>query len=218
MKADDPRHGTVAGYNHHNRTGFPACGSCRSAKMRYEKARLIKGGSLKVPAIGTRRRIQALRALGYSLGELAAAGGWKTEHAAFKYPMLAETITAATAARVADVYERLCMTRATGPRANRLRMAALNKGWLPPLAWDNIDDPNEQPTDWRYQPADRVDLFHDLVDQGASISTVCNKLRVSRDTLEKWCERKGLRHLFVEIARRESAPREWRNQFTGGAA
>lgn len=119
------------------------CGSCRRAKTRYEKVRLLAGGHLKVSSLGTRRRIQALRALGYSLDNLAQAGGWQSYHAAFKYPMVSETITAGTAERVAALYERLSMTLATGPRADQLRAAAQRNGWLVPLAWDDIDNDPE---------------------------------------------------------------------------
>lgn len=143
MSPDDPRHGTVAGYVAHVRSGSVDCDPCRRAKMRYEKERLLSGPKT-VPSIGTRRRIRALRALGYSLAELAEAGGWKTEHAAFKYAMTSPTITATTAARVAGIYEILCMRPATGPRANRLRIIARRNGWAPPLAWDDIDnDPDD---------------------------------------------------------------------------
>lgn len=140
MSPDDPRHGTVAGYVQHTRRGIAACEPCRKAKMRYEKVRVIQGGSLKVPALGTQRRIQALRSLGYSLLEIAAEGGWGTEHAAFQYTLRAETITRKTADRIAAVYDRLSMTPATGPKANRLRILASKKGWVGPLAWDDIDN------------------------------------------------------------------------------
>ena len=37
-------------------------------------------------------------------------------------------------------------TRPDGPRADRARHTARINGWPPPLAWDDIDDPDETPT------------------------------------------------------------------------
>lgn len=206
MAADDPRHGTVAGYNAHRRANFPICDACRRAKMRYEKARQLAGGVLKVPAVGTQRRIRALRALGYSLGDITRGGGW-CDHTALDYALGADTITAATADRVAATYERLSMRLADGPKANRLRMLAARKGWPPPLAWDNLDDPDEQPHGWQYVASDRHADRHaeldDLLDRGAWLSEACRVLRVTSESLEKWCERQGRRQDYIRLRDRE---------------
>lgn len=189
MSPDDPRHGTIAGVNVHQRTGTPTCEPCRRAKMRYEKRRILAGGRTKVSAVGTRRRIQALRALGYSLRELAEDGGWNTGHAALKYPLVAETITADTARRVAEIYERLSMTPATGPRATRSRKLAVRNGWAPPLAWDDIDDPDAAPDfgtvvmDGRGRPdvfAARVENFDWLLDAGESQEHAAARVGIER--------------------------------------
>jgi len=137
MTPTDPRHGTIAGFVAHGRAAVPACRPCLDAKMRYEKARQLHGPR-KVSSRGTQRRIQALRALGYSLSEIATTGGWKV-YGSLSYALRNETITGTTAHRVAQVYEQLCMRPATGPKANRIRLLAAREGWLPPLAWDDID-------------------------------------------------------------------------------
>ncbi|GEB16696.1 hypothetical protein [Pimelobacter simplex] len=193
MSPDDPRHGTIAGCSAHLRTKTPACDACKRAKMRYEKQRLLAGGATKVAAHGTRRRIQALRALGYSLRELAEVGGWGSAHAAFKYPLIANTITAETARRVLKVYNRLSMTPASGPRVGRNLRLARRNGWAPPLAWEGIDmdDPTAEP--WRPDSRRRVgrlDVVHArvedfdwLVSQGESEEQAAVRLGVRLDTL-----------------------------------
>lgn len=54
-------------------------------------------------------------------------------------------IQQATDQWVRDVYDRLSMTLPTTHFANRTRAHAEKMGWPPPLAWDDIDDPNERP-------------------------------------------------------------------------
>jgi hypothetical protein len=76
-----------------------------------------------------------------------------------------------TATRIAAVYDELSMTvpqdlpaaqRHTIKVHARQRRFALQRGWAPPLAWDdNIDDPNAQP----YVPADDSDQVTDEVDE-----------------------------------------------------
>lgn len=213
MRADDPRHGTIAGWSFHQRTGFPMCGSCRRAKMRYEKSRLL-GRPLKVPTLGSQRRIQALRALGWSLAEIAREGGWVSGHAAFKYALTAETITRTSADRIAAVYDRLSMTPATGPCATRVRNHAARSGWPPPLAWDDPDDPDERPQGWQYRPSTRRDDLEGLVDRGAGITEACAVLNISKKGVERWCDRNGCRDLYIALCGREDVMRQYRNQWT----
>lgn len=201
MSPDDPRHGTIAGYIAHGRTRTPTCDPCRRAKMRYEKARLVTGPR-KVSALGTQRRLQALRALGWSLDDIAVACGY-TGGGAFRYLLKSDTVTRATAAKVAAVYEQLALTTPTSHRAPFCRRHAARQGWPPPLAWDDIDNPDEQPTDWHYQPGDRGDLLEELDAQKVGISEVCRVLGLRRDTVEKWCERHGYTALFSRLVARE---------------
>lgn len=89
----------------------------------------------RVPAVGARRRLQALGAIGHPLVSVVA------------YFVATETlkpetqhITAKSWRTIRDSYNRLSMTTGTRTQArNRARRA----GWPPPLAWDDdtIDDP-----------------------------------------------------------------------------
>lgn len=148
MSPDDPRHGQRRGYYAHRRDGEEACEACKraaaAAEQRYELARM-HGKPGRVLAVGTKRRLRALQAIGWTLTAIAdeldtkrsRVEKWCSEDRIYVY--------ATTAARVADVYERLCMGRPTGRWATRTRNMAARKGYAPPLAWLNIDDPREKP-------------------------------------------------------------------------
>lgn len=90
------------------------------------------------PALPAIRRLRALVALGHpctALGEWVQMGptqlsmmlndtrGW-------------ETVTPEVWARIADAYDQMSMTPGTSRRS--LTKAA-SRGWVPPLAWDDID-------------------------------------------------------------------------------
>lgn len=145
MLPDDPRHGTTAGHQAHLQAGESACVLCVAAKTRYEKSRKVYGDRM-VPAIGTRRRIQALKALGHSGADIAKPLGvtyqavHKLEHGT------SDKVFAATAEKVAVVFEQMCMVPAIGYHQRRMRNQALARGYLPPLAWDDIDNDPEPPT------------------------------------------------------------------------
>lgn len=141
MLLDDRRHGTVAGFLAHRKEGEKACDACREGWLRYEKLRRFRharGVPAYVPARGAKRRIQALASIGWSMKALDAELGRKTTYTSnlLNGP---DEILATTAAEVAAVYERLCMSRPEGWVADRARRQAAARGWVPPLSWDNID-------------------------------------------------------------------------------
>lgn len=136
------RHGTNAGYVAGCRQD--CCRRAHGRRMNRYRARLAAGEHATVPAIGTRRRLQALAALGWSQREIARRLDvtqaqvhlWATDTG----PTF---VLATTAAPIAALYEQLCMT--PGPAA-RTRAYAAAAGWAPPLAWDDdIDDPAARP-------------------------------------------------------------------------
>lgn len=147
MSPNDPRHGTTAGYSAHRAEGEATCERCKAAAARYFARRQMatsRGQTYTVPALGSLRRIRALVAIGWSMEHQAAYLGVKkqaVQNFAVKSPDT--LIRIATAAKYAELYERLQGT--PGPSA-RARSVAKARGWAPPLAWDDIDDPNEQPT------------------------------------------------------------------------
>lgn len=103
--------------------------------------------SRMVNAVGVRRRIRALVAVGWTVREIARRVG-KTPSQMWWYERQ-DMVTVATHAMVAAVYDE--MWAETPPQATaeqrriykRARTHAANRGWPSPLAWDDdrIDDP-----------------------------------------------------------------------------
>lgn len=129
------------------------CQGCRDAAARYERGRqwdALQGRPRRVGVLGTRRRLQALAALGWDWTILARHIGCH-EEAVRTIVFRRRYVYAATAERVAEVYEELSMTprpaTTSGERNARARAVgkARRYGWAPPLAWDDIDDPTERP-------------------------------------------------------------------------
>lgn len=156
MLTDDPRHGTRAGYYAHRHDSEPACDPCKRAAAAAEAARqlrLMHGQHGRLDATGTRRRLQALVWMGWNwvaLGDHIGSNEvmvkrWAERDTPGSY------VFPDTARRVAEVYERLSMTfppettRFERNAAARARNRARRQDWQPPLAWDDIDDPAEQP-------------------------------------------------------------------------
>lgn len=166
-----------------------------------------------INARGSRRRLRALARIGYGLDTLAA----ETEVGATTLAMIRSSnvrVTAVRANAIAAVYERLCMT--PGPDVQAVQ-GAMRKGWAPPLAYDDIEA-DDEPTDWEYLPPTREEQLGEWVDQGLGISFVCQSLRISKDSLERWCHRKDLRHLFAALTAREYVPPGRTNQYTAEAS
>jgi len=111
----------------------------------------------RVAGTGTRRRLQALGALGWPLPRLAEALGQSAS--SLSRTMTAGSVTAAPDLQVRHLYHRL--TRLSPPQttpaqraaADAARAHAQQQGWLPPLGWDDIDTdpdpsrPGQQATD-----------------------------------------------------------------------
>jgi transcriptional regulator with XRE-family HTH domain len=106
---------------------------------------LAAGG--RIDATGTRRRLQALMALGWTQASLARQLHRGT--CSVRRTLASRTVTVATAAAVRELYEQLSNTAPEeGTPARRhasqaARARAHKRGWLPPLAWDDIDTDGE---------------------------------------------------------------------------
>jgi hypothetical protein len=161
---------------------------------------------------GTRRRLEALAALGWTFGDLAQRFGvdTTTPRKWCVHPLVART----TAERVKQLYRDLAAT--PGP-SERARRRAVRKGWAPPAAWDDIDDPNAKPDLGGEPDPDYVDEVKvqralrgfrtDLSDaelvatvragtaRGTSLTGMCDRLSVNRTRVSK---------LLAEAAARES--------------
>lgn len=105
-------------------------------------ADVSKAPGMTVDATGTRRRIQALAAFGWSITQQAAEVGWTVSnlHALLSRELVQRT----TAQTVEDLYDKWSMTEPpSGYARTRVLAVARKHGWFPPLAWDDdsIDDP-----------------------------------------------------------------------------
>lgn len=105
----------------------------------------------RVDATGTRRRLQALVACGWTKTHLAAELGQTPSN--FNVTLHAHQVYASTMRAVRALYDRLWdqpppeTTRWERQAASRARNYARTRGWPRPMAWDDelIDDPQHQP-------------------------------------------------------------------------
>lgn len=112
--------------------------------------------SAPVDSTGTRRRVQALVARGWSQSKLAARLGMQPGNfgeIVYRRP----AVTAATARAVERLYAELWdqpppeASHRDKIAASRARRYAAERGWPPPAAWDDeaIDNPRAKPSGWR---------------------------------------------------------------------
>ena len=164
-------HGTPARYSHgpdHN--GQPGrgcrCTPCTRACTRARTWRDYKTrseGPGTADATGTRRRLQALMAAGWSRTILVARLGMTERHVRLILHG-SERVLAMTATRVAGLYDELwdqpppAGTQRERQAATLARNYAREHGWVMPLAWDEepgphcIDDPAARPAPgWKRQ-------------------------------------------------------------------
>lgn len=152
--------------------------------------------------VGIQRRLMALGRLGWSMRAIANTSGLDVDGLKRLWKRDAHFVRADVAAGVLDVYDRLSMQPPPdGASATRARREAAERGWAPPLAWEDIDDKDEQPAG-TYEGADRETMVRDLVDQGENGTQIARRLGIKLDSLEQWCRR---HHpgLWLTIAARE---------------
>jgi transcriptional regulator with XRE-family HTH domain len=163
----------------------------------------------KVDSLATSRRLQALSASGYTMPSLAKRLGVSKSRVEQLANRRSPFVMRSTHLAVAELYGELSMvvpvgkTRGERQGISHAKSTAAAKGWLPPLAWNDIDDPDEQPTDWQYRPPTRAELIADLDEQGVGITDVCKALGVTPKTFERWCVRHDEWDRFKRIRDRE---------------
>lgn len=125
----------------------------RSSRWTRPTARAILGRAKwptqgQIGATGSTRRLRALAAIGWTVGDVAAHAGVSPMTVSVLRSGGGRTrrVNAGIAAAVRDVYDALSMT--PGP-SQVAASAAARDGWVPPLAWDDdeIDDPTATPCD-----------------------------------------------------------------------
>jgi hypothetical protein len=135
------QHGTYRAYE----SDHCRCTRCAVAYSRWKRLWLAGDPNREQATIdgeGTRRRLRALTVMGWSPPELAARVGMNSQ-SLLRLRNSAESrrVLPATYEAVRRLYDDLWDVRSPGPHSRRLANLALRKGWVPPLAWDDIDDP-----------------------------------------------------------------------------
>lgn len=92
-----------------------------------------------VPATGSIRRLQALVAAGQTQSTLAALLGRQVGNLSPLVLGRREYVTEATHAAVRTLFDSIWDQRPEGWMHDRARRLAVRRGWLPALAWDDID-------------------------------------------------------------------------------
>lgn len=160
-----------------------------------------------VGALVSRRKLQALARIGYSLPILHEETGVKVTTLSM-IRSRNERCTAAVANAIADAYDRLHMTPGGNDAAAGF---AREQGWPPPLAYDDIDDPDDQPSGARdAQQIDRRSSLLEMVARGDGLTAVTRQLGVTPGALHTWCLRNGLRDTWRTLTDREG---DWNSSY-----
>ncbi|GAA2361023.1 hypothetical protein Cme02nite_38520 [Catellatospora methionotrophica] len=176
-----------------------------------------KAPTRDVDALGVRRRIEALSAIGWSLAQQATEIGWDVRNL---WAMMRRTVVRAqTAVAVEEMYDRLSMTPAPVGRGRTSALATAHRnGWFPPLAWDDIDDPAAVPclmpaVDGSDPAADELQIQHWAAGHDHTLTRV-EEVEIVRRLLVDETP-------FAEIARRLGRSQVWvtavRREIEGGA-
>lgn len=167
-----------------------------------------------VDPTGTVRRLRALVAIGWHETALAGILGMGVGNFWTMLHGRRGRITTAKQHAVTAMFRELWDKPQTGVAADRARRLAKHYRWVGPLAWDNIDDPNEQPDgiararDPRYTAADYLDDVAFLLELGESPHQAAALVDKSISTIAKAAERHGrgdLQKTFEQLLRKRSA-------------
>ena len=173
---------------------------------------LVLTPEARVCGIGTLRRIRALARLGWSYDEMNKAardaGHHIPGHALDQINSTATgTVEVKTREAVAAAYATLSMRLPDRSRGSScVRTRAERKGWAPPLAWDDIDDPAAEP----YAPAPKrgieahvVDNIEFLTNHGERIAGISARLGITPGSIHTQLGRAGRSDIWWRLAARE---------------
>lgn len=171
-------------------------------------------GKQWVNPLGAARRVQALCAIGYAVHWQATRLGYQKQSMLWLIRGEKPYITGAVDQRVRALYDELHMTPRVG--SDRIERASITKAlrmaeredWAPPLAWNDIDDPDERPatpeqSDRRFTVAALLEDAEWLADADHSLTEVLTRLDVNRNTFRDACRRAGQMDLYWRLANRE---------------
>lgn len=110
----------------------------------YEFYREVYDYRALVDGTITRRKLEALQAIGYPLSHLGARMG-RCQQSMSKTMHRGTAIHMATVKAVNRLYDELHDTHPKGYTANRARLRAQRLGYAAPACWDDIQNPKEEP-------------------------------------------------------------------------
>ncbi|MFD7247824.1 hypothetical protein ACFV6Y_38485 [Streptomyces massasporeus] len=157
---------------------------------------LVSDGA-RIGAVGTSRRLRSLCVIGHPRRYLTARLGLADRCAL--WPILSgrqTLIRAARAREVRSLHDELWDQPGT---CDITRQLSASKGWLPTLAWDDIDNPYETPDLGARQhvsAAERITELHDLGITG--IDDIATRLGIKPESVKRELNR-------IEQRRREQA-------------
>lgn len=136
-----PEHGTWARYQRGCH-----CEACTAGARNYQKRRVLdaeRGQPRMVNGTPTHRKIEALGALGWTYYDIGLRAGKSREWV--RQIVIRDMIRRSTATAIDELYGQMCM--ALPPRETRYQRHAVARqlgrarrlGWLPPLAWEDVD-------------------------------------------------------------------------------
>lgn len=158
---------------------------------------------------GTRRRMQALAAIGWPVGRVVRHLGMSTRTGwALVRDELSAPVTVATRSAVSQIYDDLSMKTPQDRQATRSRRLAAQRGWLPPLAWDDetIDDPCAHPAT-NFDAADdpresKADQTLELVNLGVlDVYELARRTSSTPANIERLLDRAGHRDVWNKLTR-----------------
>ena len=191
---EGPRHGTYAGAVRHWDRREPVCEPCGVAARRTRKRnrlRALAGEPATVPKLGTRRRVHALMAIGWTYRQISQASG--VSYATLRDLTRGRRVYWAVATAIADTYDRLSDTPAPpGRNTTYVINLARRNNWPPPSAWLDIDDPNEQPdlgAGKRMSAAEKLAEFEWLTSLGVAEPEALRQVAWTPEAMEKHLQR-----------------------------
>jgi hypothetical protein len=156
-----------------------------------------------VDVTGTRRRLQALAALGWTFSDMSERLGYS--RAAVHHWTRAGRVSQSTAGIVRRLYDELWdQPPPTGMGAKRNRAAAEQKGWWPPMCWDDdaIDNPDAtpHPETARQVWGATLENIEWMADSGELLPGIAARLGIAEQSVRDVLRRSGRSNLLARIA------------------
>lgn len=141
-----------------------------------EKLLAVRPDPALLPSVGVRRRLQALIAIGWNRAELCRR--LDIQRSNFDNFLDSDQSSRATTAKVGALFSELWDRRPPEDRwARASRAYAASRGWAPPAAWDDIDDPDEVPKGVGVAKATTAQRIRDLHELGETDREIAARLR-----------------------------------------